>query len=82
MGVHGSEVVHAIRAALRGETDDPFVLTPQAPTQSETKITPNPDRAWPNRDGTLVFDCIGRDYFRAFRITVEVLPSVEDFDAD
>lgn len=81
MGVHGSEVVHAIRAALRGEVDDPFVISPQAPTQSEIKVTPNPDKTWANRDGTLSFDCIGRDYFRAFRIIVEVLPSVDDFNA-
>lgn len=83
MGVHGDDIVRAIRAALAGEISNPFVASGQATTQSEVRITPNPEQeGWANRDGKLEFDCIGRDWFRAFRVTVEVLPSVNAFEGE
>jgi hypothetical protein len=82
MGVHGSEIVHAIRAALAGEVGDPFVVSPQAPTQGDIRIESNPEQGWENRDGKLTFDVVGRDWFRAFRITVEALPSTDSFEGE
>lgn len=81
MSVHASEIVGAIRAALAGNTEDPFVRSVQAPTQSDLIVTPNPDQPWKNRDGKIEFDCVGRDWIRAFRVTVEAIP-VQDFRGD
>lgn len=72
--MHGDDIVRTIREALR---EDRFGA--QAVTQSEVRMTPNAVMGWPNRDGKLEFDCIHRDWFRAYRVTVEALPDIEDF---
>jgi hypothetical protein len=80
MGIHGDDVVLTIRRALKeGET---------CPTQSEVRMHPRPfaegetaDNTWRHRDGKLVFDCVGRDWFRAFRVTVEAIP-VNEFKGE
>ena len=76
MGIHGDDVVRVIRDALK--------VTETAPTQSEVRMRPRPlepDETpasnWARRDGRLEFDCVGRDWFRAFRVTVEALPQEE-----
>lgn len=80
MGVHADDVVRTVRDALK--------VTDMCPTQSEVRIHPRPlaegetpTNTWQNRDGRLEFDCIGRDWFRAFRVTVEALP-VDDFQGE
>lgn len=70
MGIHADDVAFAIRQALKDED--------VAHTQSEIEWIPNPDMDWKNRDGHLAFEVVGRDWFRAFRITVEAIP-VGDF---
>jgi hypothetical protein len=73
MGVHGDDIVLEIRRVLVDHN--------VAPTVSEVRIYPRPlnehetaESNWSRRDGRLEFDCIGRDWFRAFRVTVEALP--------
>lgn len=61
-----------IRLAL-AETDT-------ARSQTVVSTTPDPEQGWPNRDGRHVFDVVGRDWFRAFRITVEVVDVDEHRD--
>lgn len=69
MGIHGDEIIQAIRRAL----------SEIAGTQSEVRMTPNPEQSWRNRDGKFEFDAIGRDGIRAFRVTVEVLGNAETY---
>jgi hypothetical protein len=71
MSIHGDDLVLTIRKAL-ADADI-------ARTQSEVRMYPNAENdGWKNRDGRLEFDCIGREWFRAFRVTVEAIP-VDDF---
>lgn len=68
MSVHGDDIVITIRRALAAPE-----LSAQASMQTDVRIHPNPEQGWKNRDGRLVFDCVGRDWIRAFRVTVEAI---------
>lgn len=65
MTVHGDDIVMTIRTALAEST--------QAQTQSGVRFFPNPEMTFSHRDGRLEFDCIHRDWLRAYRITVEAI---------
>lgn len=67
MSVHGDDVVMAIRRGL--------LQYPTCESMTDVRIEPNPEQGWPNRDGRLQFDAVGRDWTRAFRITVEAIPT-------
>jgi hypothetical protein len=78
MGIHADDILREIRLAL--------TATGTARTQSQVRCYPRslekgetPTNTWRNRDGRLEFECVGRDWFRAFRVTVEAMP-VEEFD--
>lgn len=78
MGVHGDDIVRTIREALADER-----FSAQAPMQTGVRITPNAERdGWQRRDGRLEFECVGRDSFRGFRITVEVIDPELVYAAD
>ncbi len=77
MSIHGDDVVREIRKAL---ADSEI-----APSQTFVETTPNPDQGWRKRDGRHEFFVVGRDWFRAFRVTVETLDGIEsglDFAVD
>lgn len=63
MGIHANDVVVTIRKSL-SET---------CPMSTEPRYFGNGKPGWSNRDGTIQFDAVGKDWFRAFRITVEVI---------
>lgn len=65
MSIHGDDVVIQIRKGL--------IAAHLAPSMTDVRHEPNPEQGWPNRDGTLQFDCVGRDCMRGFRVTVEVV---------
>lgn len=64
MGIHADDLVLQIRRAL--------VDTETTPTMSESVFVGDGTTGWQNRDGRIWFECIGRDWFRGFRVTVEV----------
>lgn len=68
MTIHANDIANTIRKALK----DP-AYNAQAPSQSGILVTPNNENLYPNRDGKLTFDCVSRDYNRAFRITIEAI---------
>lgn len=81
MGIHGDDIVRSIRSHLK-DVDI-------AGTQSEVRIYPRPlelneteTSNWARRDGRLEFDCMGRDWFRAFRVTVEVIGGSDEFKGE
>jgi hypothetical protein len=73
MGIHGSDLVHTITEAL--------VRDDLTPTMSEPRYEGDGTTGWPNRDGKIWFECVGRDWFRGFRVTVEV-KEVDDMEWD
>jgi hypothetical protein len=72
MGIHGDDVVREIREAFE-KSGNLWC--------GDVHLHPKPDETdgWRYRDGKLAFDAVGRDMFRGFRITVEVIP-VDDAD--
>jgi hypothetical protein len=69
MGIHGDDVTRVIRQAL-SESDT-------CNTQSQIFYTLPGITGWPVRDGRQHFYAMGRDWFRAFKITVEVVDESE-----
>jgi hypothetical protein len=65
MTVHANDIVFIIRNALKESNT--------APSQSGILVIPNDENTYPNRDGTLIFECVGRDFVRAFRISVQAI---------
>ena len=63
MGVHADDVVLAIKKALPGTCD----------MATESWYSENREPGCGIRDAAIQFDAVGRDWFRAFRITVEVI---------
>jgi hypothetical protein len=73
MGVHADDVLRVIRENL--------VRTDTCGTMSEVTTEENPEMEWSSRDGRHVFYAMGRDWFRAFRITVEAIDP-DEYEGD
>ena len=66
MGVHGDDVLVAIRKGLKD-------VCPIMDDWEDVEYAGDGVTGWPNRDGKISFKATGRDGFRTFKITIEVV---------